>query len=299
MKKILVTGSAGFSGKHLMKYLQSFKYLEVIGVDKNNIAGDIQCDLLQLTDIDNILKKIKPDYIIHLAGINKSDDFRQYYNINLFPSINLLEAVVRNGLFNSHILLISSSAVYGLSSDNPVKENSPLNPITFYGSSKRAMENTAKQYIRNYDLHLNIVRPFNIIGPGQPHSMVVPAFLEQLLKIKSSEKAPLIKVGNLSALRDFIDIHDVVRAYWKILNTDVSGQIYNIGTSVPTKIDTILSKLIKLVNVDVKIEYDKHRRQKHDVPVQTADITKILKLGWKPQIDLDTSLKNLVAKNIK
>jgi len=296
MKKLLVTGSSGFSGKHLQNYFHTLKGIDIIGIDKNSTTevGDIQCDLLQFTEVNSVLRKVKPDFIVHLAGLNKSNDFRQLYQANLFATINLLEAVVHNNLFDTRILIVSSSAVYGLSSESSVKEDSSLNPITSYGSSKLAMENASMQYVRNFNLRLNIARPFNIIGRGQPNSLVIPSFLEQLLKIRSNEKAPVIKVGNLSALRDFVDILDVVRAYWKILTSEISGNIFNIGTSVPTKIETILAKLIKLVNVDVEIEYDKSRWQKHDVPAQIADISKISHLGWGPQMDLDTSLEALL-----
>ncbi len=301
MKKILITGSAGFSGRHFKQYLQSFDDVEVTGIDINSSPerNEIQCDLLRLEEIERIMKKIRPDYIIHLAGINKCDDFRQYYYLNLFTTINLLEAVVINNLLNSRILVISSSAVYGLSSSLKVKENDPLNPITFYGNSKLAMESIVFQYIRNYNLRINVARPFNIIGTGQPKTLVVSAFLDRLSKIKSKKAPSVLKVGNLSAIRDFIDVRDVVRAYWKILNTDISGEIYNIGTSLPTRVETILSKLIRLIKVDVKIEYDRSKIQKHDVPRQVADTSKISKLGWKPQIELDESLEKLVMGSMQ
>ncbi len=294
MKRALVTGSNGFSGGYLMRYLQSFNALEVFGSD---LSGDtVHCDLLEPSAVDRLINKIRPDYIIHLAGLNKCNDYKPFFNINLFAPINLMEAMAHNKLWDTRLLLISSAAVYGRSFPGDVKEESPLRPVTFYGNSKLSMENAALQFVRNYGLKINIARPFNLIGPGQPATLVVPIFLKRLLQIKKKEGPPVMRVGNLAAIRDFVDIRDAIRAYWEIVNTDLSGEIFNIGSGIPTRIEDVLKKLIRLLDIDVEIQPDKQLFQAQDIPRQVADIVKILQLGWSPRITLDTSLASMVEE---
>lgn len=297
MKKILITGSTGFTARYLIPFLQQFPEIELIGLDvkSSGLVREYEVDLLKADHINLFLAEEKPDVVIHLAAVTKCDDYKLYYEANVFAVINLLESVVRNKLLDTRLLLISSSAVYGKSPQRLLSENSALYPVNFYGNSKLAMEQVALQYFRNYNLPLNIVRPFNIVGAGQPSYFVVPAFAEQLLQIKYQKREPIISVGNLSPYRDFIDIHDVVHAYWLILNSEMRGEIFNVGSSVPIQIEAMLFKLIELLNIEVSVRFDESRHRPIDIPEQIADISKIKSLGWQPTVSFEDSLKNMLA----
>jgi GDP-4-dehydro-6-deoxy-D-mannose reductase len=292
MQKILITGSGGFTASHLIPFLKQINNLELVGIDQRpgGLIPEHELDLLDANAIDQFIKGIKPDKVIHLAAITKSDNFQDFYKINVFATINMLQSIINNGLMNTRILIISSSAVYGNSPAKLLSEDHNLRPINFYGNSKVAMEQAALQYYRNFGLKLNIVRPFNIIGSGQPLYFVVPAFAHQLNTIKYKHAEPVIKVGNISPSRDFIDIHDVIRAYWLILNNECAGEIFNIGSSKAVKIETMLLKLIDLLGIKVEIQQDEKRLRKHEIPEQIADISKIKKLGWEPIITFEETL---------
>ena len=299
MDKILITGSNSFTAKHFIQYLNRYENIELVGIDRilsKNIK-EYKVNLLDYKKVSEVILKERPNYIIHLAGLNKDNDPINFYKSNLFTTINLLESVYRNQLLNTKILLISSSAVYGISSQNEVRETDITAPINFYGNSKIAMEFVAYQYIRNFNLKVNIVRPFNAIGRDQPESFVIPSFIKKLLDIKFNEKQSIIKVGNLTTKRDFIDIDDIVDAYWKILQLDYYGEIYNIGSGKSIGINKVLEKLINLIDVEVKIEIDKNILRKVDIPNLFADINKIKKLGWAQIISLEESLENMINYN--
>jgi len=297
MTKVLITGSGSFTASHLIPFLNNIGGLELTGIDTKP-GGLITEQCISLLDsivVQQYLNELRPDIIIHLAAVTKSDNYQDYYNLNVFGTINLLESIVSCGLFETRSLIISSSAVYGNSSAQILTEDTATQPVNFYGSSKVAMEQVALQYVRNYNLNLNIVRPFNIIGGGQPIYFVVPAFAEQLIDIKVKKLEPVIRVGNISPSRDFVDISDVIRAYWIIINSNERGEIFNVGSSSAIKIETLLYTLIEILNVDVDIQPDETRFRKHEIPTQIADISKLSRLGWEPLIPFRESLIRMVS----
>ncbi|MEA1986705.1 MAG: GDP-mannose 4,6-dehydratase [Candidatus Marinimicrobia bacterium] len=301
MKKILITGSNSFTASHFIQYLKRIQNIELVGMDKNiskNIK-EYQVDLLNYGKVYDVISKEKPNYIIHLVGLNKDKNPINFYKSNLFTTINLLESIYQNRLLDTKILLISSSAVYGIPGNKVVNENDIPRPINYYGNSKLSMEEIAFQYIRNFNLKINIARPFNAIGNNQPESFVISSFIKKLLDIKINKKSPIIKVGNLMVKRDFIDVDDLADAYWKILQLSYFGEIYNIGSGKSIGIDEVLGKIINLMEIDVKIEIDKNIFRNNDIPDLVSDISKIKKIGWKPKVFLDNSLENIISNYLK
>ena len=199
MKKILVTGSTGFTGRHLIRYLKQIQNLEVVGLDIRSDTETRFCkvDLLDPDNTRSVLEIERPDYLIHLSGLNKSENAEDFYKLNVFSTINVLDGIVGNNLLNSKLLFISTSAVYGRISDRVVSESSQTNPVNFYGSSKLSMETVINQYTTNFNLSTYIVRPFNLVGPGQNIEFVIPSFINQLLKIKHGLSEPVLHTGNL------------------------------------------------------------------------------------------------------
>lgn len=296
-KNILITGSAGFSGKHFINFIKNQKNLSVTGIDKQYVPGytKYEMNLLNESELLSLLKKETPNYIIHLAGLTKADNPQDFYNINVLITLNLLNNVVNAKLNECRILLVSSSAVYGTAEGGILSEDCLIKPINFYGVTKACMEQIGLFYARNYGLKVNIARPFNIIGLNQSIAFVIPSFAKQLLNIKHKNYKPVIKVGNLNSVRDFIDVEDVITAYLSILKSEESGQIYNIASGKGYKIEDILHDMIKLLKLNVKIEIDSNKLSQNDIPEQIGNINKISKLNWQPKIKIRESLKRILG----
>ena len=298
MRKILITGSAGFSGKYLIKYLLNKKEYDIVGVDKkrSGLIEEKDIDLTKKEQLSIFLKNYRPDIIFHLAGTTKSNFYKEFYKNNLFTTINLLERLVENELFNTNILLISSAAVYGNPKTNPVKEENSTEPINYYGSSKLAMEKIAMQFFKNYNLKINIARTFNIIGTGQPNTFVIPQIISKLNKLKKNDMKQIIKMGNLDYRRDYVDIRDVVKAYWEIVENNIGGIIYNVGSGQSYSVVEIIEKIAKIMKINVKIKKLVLPKKNGEIKEIVADIRKIKKIGWQPEINIEQTLKRMVME---
>ena len=297
MKKILITGSSSFTAFHLINFLiNENESFEIYGIDLKPTKSIkyFKIDLLQFTDVFNIINKIRPDFIFHLVGLGKSESLEEFCKLNLFTVNNVLESIYKSQLYDTRILLTSSAAVYGFNSKKNIKENVSPSPINFYGTSKLAMEYLASQYYKNFDLRINIVRPFNIIGIRQPDSFVIPTILNQLIKIKRKEVDDKLYIGDINTERDFIDIQDVVKAYWCVINQDSSGEIYNIGSGKCYQISSILDISMKILNVWPKIIVDKNKIVKNQITNISANISKIKNIGFLPDKSITESLNDMI-----
>ncbi len=299
MKKVIIFGHAGFSGSFLIDYLlTNIQDIKIIGVDKNKSKVPIteyQNDITDFNQVNTIIQKILPDYIVNLAGINYSDDPLLIYKTNVFPVINIINSLNQRQLYNTILLLISSSAIYGNTNINPISENTVPNPVNLYGLSKLAMEQLIPVLNLNNKCKIIIARTFNILGPGLPKKFSVSSFISQLINIqKSNQKPSLIKTGNLTPHRDYIDVRDAVKAYWTIITKGIPGEIYNIGSGKSIEMKKILDIIIEQLDINVKIETDISLVRKNEIMYSLADITKIRKLGWNPEIELNTSISDMI-----
>ncbi len=297
LKKVLITGFSGFTGRHMVKFINDLGNFEPVGMDlrADPAIRSYPVDLRNPVDLDKILAEEKPDYIIHLAGVTKAEKFSDYYEGNVYTALNIFEALVTAGLLDTKILLISSSAVYGRSRRKIVNERVQVHPVNFYGSSKLAMETAAIQFTSNHGLNISIVRPFNLIGPGQSPEFVIPSFIMQLLEIKYRSGKPVIKTGDLSGKRDFIDVEEAIAAYWKVLTRSGTYGIYNIGSGRATSVQDVLDKLIKMIGVKVRQEIEPQRVHRYQIKELVSDNRRIKSLGWFPQKPLENSLEEMIA----
>ncbi|MCX5782775.1 MAG: NAD-dependent epimerase/dehydratase family protein [Elusimicrobia bacterium] len=270
MKKILILGINGFTGKYLQKYIVKNnlrkKYL-FIGVDKKidkQIAIKyIVRDLLVDQSLEKIIVSVKPDYIVNLAGILKSNDPLKAIEINANLSLRIFETIVKNKLIVKKILIIGSAAEYGKPKYLPVDETHELNPLNCYGLSKVIQTQYANYYHHNFGLNVNIARTFNLIGEGMPDLLVFGSFVKQISNAKDGDK---IYVGNLGSKRDFVDVKYAVEVYWKILLNGKAGEIYNVCSGKSIRIRDIVLDLLKKSEKKLKLSIDKSRIYKNDVP---------------------------------
>jgi GDP-4-dehydro-6-deoxy-D-mannose reductase len=301
MKRVLIIGVAGFVGDHLADYLQQNGYAVYATKLKHEIYAreDVvvsDMEILDMEEMTRVLNAIKPDVIFHLAAQSSValswENPQLTVDINIKGVINLLE-VIKRVSFSPKLILIGSGEEYGYSFNNissSVNEETHLKPANIYAVSKAAQNMLGALYAGAYKMDIINVRAFNHIGPKQTEQFVVSSFCKQIAKIEKGLQEPYIKVGNLSAKRDFTDVRDIVRAYGILAKHGVSGETYNIGSGRSVSIQDVLDALLSLTNVSIEIIVDKDRLRPSDIPSITVDTSKIRVLGWKPLITLQQSL---------
>ncbi len=302
MPKVLVTGINGFAGTHLNNLLVSLGY-EVFGTIKpGGNKHDSHFSPVDIQDFEGIKKAIdhaNPDYIYHLAALTSpaesfKDPSRTITN-NISGQLNVLEAVKQLGLTETRVLVVSSAEVYGAADDRdlPLNEHAPLKPLSPYAVSKVAQDFLGYQYFHSQNVKTIIVRPFNNTGPYQGPFFVIPSFAKQIAEIEKGHKEPILKVGNLEARRDFTDVRDTVRAYEMLMTKGTPGEVYNIGSGQSHKIQEVLDILLSYSTINIIVEKDPALMRPGDIPELRCDYDKLHKAtGWKPEISLETSLKD-------
>jgi len=299
MIKVMITGIAGMVGSHFAQMYKSnnSKY-DVYGLDiktPENEPNFFKCDILNRDAVMRIFEQVKPDIIIHMAaqaynGISW-DCEELTYMTNIMGSMNVLKCAKALGKIK--VLLACSSAQYGniTPEDCPLKEYIPLRPFTPYGVSKSAMEMMGYQYYINYDLPVYIARMFIHVGIWHSPVTAIPTFARQLALIKADKADPVIRVGNLSTQRDFIDARDGVTAMNILIEKGQPGVPTNICNGIPYRMSDILHSLIEISNVDVKIEQDQSLMRKADEPLLLGNADKIKSLGYSPKYTIRQTLE--------
>lgn len=331
--RVLITGVTGMAGSHLAEYLLNIEGLEIYGtyrwrsrVDNlddlrkagkvNIITGGFESMLHERTDTSKlnlieaditdsfsmkwVIGAVKPDRIFHLAAqsyVHASWGApAETLHTNIIGEVNLLEAVRSAGI-DPIIHIAGSSEEYGLvlPDELPVKETNPLRPLSPYGVSKATQEMIAYQYFMSYGLKSVITRAFNHEGPRRGEVFVTSNLAKQIVEVEKGLKPPILYVGDLSSVRDWSDVRDVIKAYWLVTEMGTPGEVYNIGSGVGREVREMLDMLLGMSNVDIEVEVDHARLRPSDVKVLVCDSTRFRKLtGWKPQIPFDKTLRDLL-----
>jgi len=309
--RILITGISGFAGSHLAEYFLAEGKHELFGSikwrsDRQNIVHIqkelrlYECDIRDAFAMNSIISEVKPDRIFHLAAQSYVPFSwrapQETLTTNIIGEVNLFEAV-RQARINPLIHIAGSSEEYGMvyPEEVPIEETHILRPLSPYGVSKVAQDLLGYQYFKSYGLKIIRTRAFNHTGPRRGVVFATSNFAKQLIEIEKGKRKPTIYVGNLEAVRDFLDVRDVARAYALALEKGKAGEVYNISSGEGIKIQDMLDKLISLSNVDLKIEKDPERLRPSDVGLLIGSPKKFQKeTGWKPEIPFDQTLKDLL-----
>jgi GDP-4-dehydro-6-deoxy-D-mannose reductase len=290
--KALVTGAAGFVGRHLCAHLREAGDT-VVGVDR--AEGP---DLLDGPAVTRLLAEVSPDVVYHLGGW--SDVGASWtspvecFQSNALGTLNLLQACVANG--QPRVLAVSSADVYGKVSaaDLPITESAPFRPVTPYAASKVAADQLALQAWLGYGLEIIRVRAFNHLGPGQSLNFVAPAIAERIAQ-NERDGGDIVPVGNLTPRRDVTDVRDVVRAYRLLMLQGQSGEAYNVCTGRDLTIGELAEKLVSLARHDMALEADPALQRPVETPVLCGDPAKLHEAtGWEPGIALETTLLDIL-----
>lgn len=306
--KSLIIGGAGFVGAYLVRHLKNDlgqdvvvtkmprEQVKVDGVDMNSIQV-CDLDILQKESIAALFREIRPDYIYHLAAQSSvSVSWKNpalTVDVNVKGGVNSLEAL-RELEDKPRVLFIGSGEEYGhiLPGETPIKEGNVPRPGNIYAATKVCQNMLAKIYADAYGLDVMMVRAFNHIGPNQLPLFVVADFCKQVAEIEAGNREPVMKVGNLSAKRDFTDVRDVVRAYALLMKSGCAGETYNIGSGHAIAIEDILKQILDHSSVEIRVEVDPERLRPVDVPIIEADTTKVYEAtGWKPEISLEQTIR--------
>jgi UDP-glucose 4-epimerase len=294
--QILITGGAGFIGSNIADYLIE-QGKEVIIVDnlssgkKENINKKSKFYQLDIRDqnLEKVFQENKISHVIHHAAqidVQQSiaDPIFDAEN-NILGTINLLENCREYGA--AKIIYASSAAVYGEPEHLPIAEEHPVKAMSPYGITKHTVEHYLKMYAELYDLKYTILRYANAYGPRQDpkgEGGVVSIFLDKLL----AEEDPVI-FGDGKQSRDFIHVYDLVKANYLALDK-ADNQLLNISTAVQNSINQLVEDLNELSSYQLEVS---HKEAKYgDIRHSALDNTKAKEiLGWEPQFDLKSGLK--------
>jgi GDP-4-dehydro-6-deoxy-D-mannose reductase len=310
--RILITGINGFIGSHLAEYLaHNLQQVEIFGlrrlraslenlkkvVDKINL---LEGDIRDFPSLINVLYNVRPDRIFHLAGQSAIDHSftmpAETFCTNLLGTVNLLEAIKETKL-NPQIILASAGEAYGLTytDELPMKENSPLRPLSPFGVSKACQDLLGFQYYKTYGLKIIRVRIFNSIGPRQPDYYFVSSLAKQIAEIEKKKKNPVLAVGNLENKRDYTDVRDLVRALWLVSEKSEPGEALNLGSGQAWSGQELLKLIMAMTRTKLVVQTDEKKLHQSEPAILLADISRLVKLtGWKPQINLKQSMLDLL-----
>lgn len=301
---IVITGGLGFVGRHLITEIQKEKPdTKIIVWDRtmSNAPSGIEAQAIDITEprsYEALLQAAQPNWVIHLAGLAPVGaswkDPERVHRVNCEATRQLLETMQRLSP-TTKMLAISSADIYGRGSPTPLPEL-PLSeayPHSPYARSKWAME---KMITESFNDRVIRVRPFPHIGPGQQRGFVVADFCSQIAAIESKQQEPIIRVGNLEAIRDFTDVRDVVRAYRLLLQLGKIGGVYYVATGTGRSIQQVLDQLLSLSSSGITIEPDPSRLRPADIPVLIGDAAKLrAATGWQPRISFDQTITDTLT----
>jgi GDP-4-dehydro-6-deoxy-D-mannose reductase len=299
--RTLVTGIGGFVAPYLAEHLKQNDF-QVFGLSKDikEDENNFNVDLTDFEKVYQVINKIKPGYIFHLAAISSVKLAKKFpelaFEVNVKGTENIMKSVVKSGI-DPRILITSTADVYGIPKKTPIREEHPVNPISVYAKSKLEQEAIALEYFKNKNIKVVISRSFIHTGPGQPQSFVCSDFAKQIAEIEKGKqgKEPVIRVGNLDVKRDFSDVRDIVKAYLLALQKCQAGEFYNICSEKAYSIEQIVQILLSFSEKKIKIKQEKERMRKNDIPILLGDCSKFKKAtAWKPQIPFENTLKDLL-----
>jgi GDP-4-dehydro-6-deoxy-D-mannose reductase len=311
--RALVTGITGFVGSHMADFLLERGDVEVFGAKRwssrlrniRHILDKVRLIDYEITDYTSVLallEHVRPDVIFHFAAQSFVSPSwttpRQTFEVNVLGTLNILE-VMKQLRPDCRILISGSAEEFGEVHEDeiPITEDSPLRPINPYGVSKVAQDFLAFEHFKSYGQKVIRVRAFNHIGPRRDNVFAFGSFGYQIAMIEKKGKPPVVKVGTLTARRDFCDVRDMVRAYWLASQKGIPGELYCISGGQVHTIREGLDILLGLSTVrDIKIEQDESRVRPTELSLLIADCSKFKKLTqWEPTIPFRQTLEDVLA----
>jgi GDP-4-dehydro-6-deoxy-D-mannose reductase len=307
VKRLLVTGADGFVGRWLVRAARSDGHRVIAAILPGAVPPPewhaaetlppvdvVHADFREWQEIER-LAELRPGAVIHLAAIASGSEARANPDaanmVNGGMTAFLGDLLSKNG--SPRFLFVSTGEVYGPDHTGPIPETAPRNPRSPYAISKAAGE-VVQSFWRDSGLPVIIARAFPHTGPGQTTTYVLPALTARLKEAKRNG-ATAVRTGNLAAVRDFLDVRDVVRAYLLLLEQGLPGEVYNVASGTGHRLADCFAMLAGLVGVAARAVEDAALLRPGDIPVLIGDATKLRNAtGWSPRISFERTLQDLV-----
>ncbi len=309
--RLLVTGVAGFGGRHLVRRLASGAGAEIHGGDRTDrgavrddaglgplLASYRVADITDAAAVAAWVREVGPDAIAHLAaqasGADSLLDPAGTYRVNVLGTLHVLEAA-RVHAPEAPVLLVGSADVYGSGAPGErLREEAPLKPRNPYALSKASGDALGALYAETYGLRVVRTRTFSHTGPGQRPRFALASFADQIARIDAGLRGPEVRVGNLDGVRDYGDVRDVVRAYEALLLRGAAGQVYNVCTGVGHPLSSLLDLLLSVSGVRAEVVRDPGRVRARDAGHLVGDPSRLReRTGWRAEIPIEQTLADL------
>jgi GDP-4-dehydro-6-deoxy-D-mannose reductase len=300
--RVLVTGAGGFVGGHLLRALGEGGHERLGAVQAGYAAPSspegvrwLPLDVTSDDSVAEVVREARPEAVVHLAAQSSvAESFADplgTWETNATGTFRLLNALPDG----TRLLFVSSAEVYGAvpEGEQPIGEERVPRPVTPYAASKAAAEMAVLQAAAR-GAHVVVARSFNHTGPGHDARFALASFARQLAAIRRGEGEPVLRVGNLEARRDYLDVRDVVAAYLLLLDRGVPGRVYNVATGVAHSMRELVEMLVEVSGTGARLEVDPDRVRPVDVPLLCGDASRLRALGWEPRIPLRQTLSDLL-----
>jgi GDP-4-dehydro-6-deoxy-D-mannose reductase len=292
--RALVTGGRGFVGQHLTAHLHSLGH-DVALLDR---SGPDAVDIVDADAVRRRIAAVGPDVVYHLAarshvGASWNDE-EAVQRVNVGGTTNVLSASSAEGV--ARIVVVGSAEEYGRVDQSavPVRETTPLQPVSPYARSKVAAEELALAAQRDGSIEVICVRAFNHTGPRQSSNFLVPGLASRIAEAERAGTDDIV-VGNLDSVRDYTDVRDVVRAYRLLAERGEPGQVYNVCSGIGVTVADIARDLLALAHRSLRLTIDPQLVRPVDVPVLVGDATRLRDAtGWTRQIPLERTLADVL-----
>lgn len=305
---ILVTGAAGFVAPYAARALrQRLPESRIFGASRAKGALPdfdeiVAMDVCDGSAVREVIKRVRPTHVLHLAAIaapsQAASDPELAWRVNVFGTLNIAKALLAAAP-KCALAHVGSGLIYGDSAraGNPLDESALPVPLDDYGVTKIAADMAVGALARK-GLRAIRLRPFNHSGPGQSEDYVVPAFAMQIAQIEAGRTDPVLRVGNLEAERDFLDVRDVADAYALVLSKSATippGAVFNIASGCGRSISSILETLLSFSHIAIRVEQDAMRMRPSEISTIVGDATKAHNdIGWSPHLSFDQTLRDVL-----
>ena len=311
MKRVLVTGAAGFVGTHMLDALRT------VGAEMFALSTDapetpvavgevtwLYGDLRDERYVAGVVDAVRPDTVIHLAAISHvptaTADPAMAWDVNVTATARLLHELGRardGGTIDPTVLIVGSAEQYGRHETHefPLVENAVQAPRTVYAATKAAQEILALQCWRATGLKVVVARSFNHSGRGQPTRFLLPALVQRAVELRGAEPGTSMPVGNRASIRDFLHVSDVVAAYISLCQRGAPGEAYNVASGTGWSVQQILDRVLARAGVQATPVEDPSLVRPVDVPVLIGDSQKLQRAtGWSAMRAFDDIIDDLL-----
>ena len=305
-ERVLVTGAAGFVGRHLLAALAAeaparrvFAWRRPGGTGPVADGGPVvwqEVDLRDRAAVARAVAEAAPARVYHCGGAaavaGSWGRVVETLETNVVGTDHLLQAV--HAACPAARVLVPGSALVYRPSEEALGEDHPVGPVTPYGLSKLAQEMLAEQFAAD-GLAILLTRSFTHLGPGQDRAYAASSFAYQIARIEAGRAEPVLRVGALDARRDLTDVRDTVRAYLALMGAGVPGRRYNVCTGRAHRMQDVVDGLLRLARKPIAVELDPARLRPSDHPRLCGDRGRIgAETGWAPRIPLDETLRDML-----